>query len=124
MTPNLTIQSIRQGLDCADPNSYRMMQDVAVLSPLFLTEAAAPHLQKAPGGGTVVGMMVVCTCLLCGFWSVQVPTSRRFLGSTSMITHIPTIRKHPGDGLLAGPAGALARHGALQPRQGRAEHAH
>jgi len=31
-----------------------MMQDVAVLSPLFLTEAALPHLQKAPGGGSVV----------------------------------------------------------------------
>lgn len=52
--PSITPPSHVQGLDCADPNSYRMMQDVAVLSPLFLTEAAAPHLQKAPGGGTVV----------------------------------------------------------------------
>jgi 7-alpha-hydroxysteroid dehydrogenase len=44
------------GLDAADPASYRMMNDVGVLSPLFLTEAAAPELAKssARGGGTVV----------------------------------------------------------------------
>ena len=45
------------GLDAGDADSYRMMQDVGVLSPLFLTEAAAPELAKctaSPSGGTVV----------------------------------------------------------------------
>lgn len=43
------------GLDAADPQSYRMMNDVAVLSPLLLTEAAIPELSKASdGSGTVV----------------------------------------------------------------------
>lgn len=42
------------GLDATDPQSYRMMNDVAVLSPMFLTEAAIPELAKASDGGTVV----------------------------------------------------------------------
>jgi len=35
------------GLDASDPASYRMMHDVSVLSPLFLTEAAVPELLKS-----------------------------------------------------------------------------
>ena len=44
------------GLDVKDPESYRMMQDVAVLSPMFLAEAAFPFLSKSTNknGGTVV----------------------------------------------------------------------
>lgn len=43
------------GLDPQDPASYRMMHDVGVLSPLFLTEAAVPELAKSSAGpGTVV----------------------------------------------------------------------
>jgi len=44
------------GLDVKDPNSYRMMQNVAVLSPMFLAEAAFPYLSKSKNmhGGTVV----------------------------------------------------------------------
>jgi NAD(P)-dependent dehydrogenase (short-subunit alcohol dehydrogenase family) len=44
------------GLDPADLQSYRTMQDVAVLSPMFLIEAAIPFLSKSvnPEGGTVV----------------------------------------------------------------------
>ena len=44
------------GLDVKDPESYRMMQDVAVLSPMFLAEAAFPYLAKSNNtyGGTVV----------------------------------------------------------------------
>ncbi len=42
------------GLDPDDAASYRMMHDVAVLSPLFLINAAAPYLSKAEGGGAVV----------------------------------------------------------------------
>ncbi len=45
------------GLDAQDAASYRMMNDVCVLSPLFLTEAAAPELAKSTAsasGGAVV----------------------------------------------------------------------
>lgn len=44
------------GLDVKDPESYRMMQNVAVLSPMFLAEAAFPYLSKSTNkhGGTVV----------------------------------------------------------------------
>ncbi|KAL3932661.1 MAG: hypothetical protein SGARI_003903 [Bacillariaceae sp.] len=44
------------GLDVHDPESYRMMQDVAVLSPMFLAEACFPHLSKSTNqsGGTIV----------------------------------------------------------------------
>jgi NAD(P)-dependent dehydrogenase (short-subunit alcohol dehydrogenase family) len=45
------------GLDALDPASYRMMHDVSVLSPLFLTEAAVPELVKSTAssnGATVV----------------------------------------------------------------------
>jgi NAD(P)-dependent dehydrogenase (short-subunit alcohol dehydrogenase family) len=45
------------GLDAQDAASYRMMHDVCVLSPLFLTEAAAPELAKSTAsasGGAVV----------------------------------------------------------------------
>ena len=44
------------GLDVKDPESYRMMQDVAVLSPMFLAEAAFPHLSKSENtyGGSIV----------------------------------------------------------------------
>lgn len=44
------------GLDVADPESYRMMQNVAVLSPMFLAEAAYPYISKSTNkyGGTVV----------------------------------------------------------------------
>jgi NAD(P)-dependent dehydrogenase (short-subunit alcohol dehydrogenase family) len=44
------------GLDPNDPESYRLMQNVGVLSPLFLAEAAFPHLKnsKNENGGTVV----------------------------------------------------------------------
>ncbi len=44
------------GLDVKDPESYRLMQNVAVLSPMFLAEAAFPHLSKSknPYGGCIV----------------------------------------------------------------------
>ncbi len=44
------------GLDVNDPESYRMMQNVAVLSPMFLAEAAFPHLSKSKNtyGGSIV----------------------------------------------------------------------
>jgi 3-oxoacyl-[acyl-carrier protein] reductase len=44
------------GLDVNDPLSYHLMYDMAVLSPLFLVEAAVPELQKSSldGGGSVV----------------------------------------------------------------------
>ncbi|VEU33438.1 unnamed protein product [Pseudo-nitzschia multistriata] len=44
------------GLDVEDPESYRMMQNVAVVSPMFLAEACFPYLSKSPNkhGGTVV----------------------------------------------------------------------
>jgi NAD(P)-dependent dehydrogenase (short-subunit alcohol dehydrogenase family) len=44
------------GLDVNDLTSYHMMHDVAVLSPMFLVEAAFPFLSKSnfPSGGTVV----------------------------------------------------------------------
>lgn len=44
------------GLDVNDANSYRIMQDVAVLSPMFLAEAAFPYLSKSKNahGGSVV----------------------------------------------------------------------
>ncbi|KAL3916490.1 MAG: hypothetical protein SGILL_005153 [Bacillariaceae sp.] len=42
------------GLDVNDPQSYHMMQDVAVLSPMFLAEACFPYLSQSPHGGTVV----------------------------------------------------------------------
>ena len=44
------------GPDVSDPDSYRMLYDVAVLSPMFLVRAAVPYLSrsKQPGGGSVV----------------------------------------------------------------------
>lgn len=44
------------GLDVTDPESYRTMQNVAVLSPMFLAEACFPYLSKSTNkhGGTVV----------------------------------------------------------------------
>jgi NAD(P)-dependent dehydrogenase (short-subunit alcohol dehydrogenase family) len=44
------------GLDPNDMESYRLMQNVGVLSPMFLAEAAFPHLTKSKNekGGTVV----------------------------------------------------------------------
>jgi NAD(P)-dependent dehydrogenase (short-subunit alcohol dehydrogenase family) len=44
------------GLDVAELESYRMMQNVAVLSPMVLAEAAVTYLSKSnnPGGGTIV----------------------------------------------------------------------
>lgn len=44
------------GLDVKDPESYRMMQNVAVLSPMFLAEAAFPYLSKSKNmhGGSIV----------------------------------------------------------------------
>mmetsp|Transcript_4585 Transcript_4585/g.10483 ORF Transcript_4585/g.10483 Transcript_4585/m.10483 type:complete len:291 (+) Transcript_4585:283-1155(+) len=44
------------GLDAKDPESYRTMQNVAVLSPMFLAEASFPYLSKSTNehGGTVV----------------------------------------------------------------------
>ena len=44
------------GLDVKDPESYRLMQNVAVLSPMFLAEAAFPHLTKSKNtyGGSIV----------------------------------------------------------------------
>ncbi|EWM25112.1 short chain dehydrogenase [Nannochloropsis gaditana] len=42
------------GLDPTDAASYRLMYDVAVLSPLLLTTAAAPYLSQSEGGGSVV----------------------------------------------------------------------
>jgi len=42
------------GLDPTDAASYHLMYDMAVLSPMFLVAAAAPHLSQAPGGGSVV----------------------------------------------------------------------
>ncbi|KAG7359753.1 short-chain dehydrogenase/reductase family protein [Nitzschia inconspicua] len=44
------------GLDVSDLESYRLMQNVAILSPMVLAEAAFPHLHesKNPGGGTIV----------------------------------------------------------------------
>jgi NAD(P)-dependent dehydrogenase (short-subunit alcohol dehydrogenase family) len=44
------------GLDVNDLESYHIMQNVAVLSPLFLAEAAFPFLSKSTnqGGGTIV----------------------------------------------------------------------
>lgn len=46
------------GLDVKNPDSYRMMQNVAVLSPMFLAEAAFPYLSKSKNkhGGTVVNI--------------------------------------------------------------------
>ena len=44
---------MNQGLDPDDPASYHLLNDVAVVSPLLLTEAAVPEFRKA-GGGTVV----------------------------------------------------------------------
>mmetsp|Transcript_49659 Transcript_49659/g.56176 ORF Transcript_49659/g.56176 Transcript_49659/m.56176 type:complete len:290 (-) Transcript_49659:41-910(-) len=46
------------GLDVKDPESYRVMQNVAVLSPMFLAEAAFPYLSKSKNknGGTVVNV--------------------------------------------------------------------
>jgi NAD(P)-dependent dehydrogenase (short-subunit alcohol dehydrogenase family) len=44
------------GLDVANLESYRMMQNVAVLSPMVLAEAASPYISKSKnaGGGTIV----------------------------------------------------------------------
>eukprot|EP00536_Pseudo-nitzschia_multiseries_P000166 jgi/Psemu1/62517/estExt_Genemark1.C_30066 len=42
------------GLDVGDPQSYRIMQDVAVLSPMFLIEACAPYLAQSRAGGSAV----------------------------------------------------------------------
>jgi len=44
------------GLDVKDPESYLTMQKVAVLSPMFLAEAAFPYLSKSTNdyGGSVV----------------------------------------------------------------------
>jgi NAD(P)-dependent dehydrogenase (short-subunit alcohol dehydrogenase family) len=44
------------GLDPGDLESYRLMQNVGVLSPMFLAEAAFPYLSKSSidKGGTVV----------------------------------------------------------------------
>ncbi len=58
------------GLDVKDPESYRMMQDVAVLSPMFLAEAAFPHLSKSTNkcGGTVVVVGSVSGTLVYRNW--------------------------------------------------------
>ena len=55
------------GLDVKDPESYRMMQNVAVLSPMFLAEAAFPYLSKSTNahGGTVVIVGSVSGKLRC-----------------------------------------------------------
>jgi len=44
------------GLDVKDPESYRITQNVAVLSPMFLAEAAFPYLSKSKNayGGSIV----------------------------------------------------------------------
>lgn len=42
------------GLDAQDSASYRMMHDVGVLSPLFLTEAAIPSLKKSSNPSVVM----------------------------------------------------------------------
>lgn len=44
------------GLDVDDLESYRLMQNVSVLSPMVLAEAAFPFLTKSrnPSGGTIV----------------------------------------------------------------------
>jgi NAD(P)-dependent dehydrogenase (short-subunit alcohol dehydrogenase family) len=44
------------GLDIDDLESYRMMQNVAVLSPMVLAETAFPFLSRSnnPNGGTIV----------------------------------------------------------------------
>lgn len=42
-----------QGLDPDDLASYRLLQELSVLSPMMLAEAAVPEMKKA-GGGSVV----------------------------------------------------------------------
>ena len=46
------------GLDITHMASYQLMQNVAVLSPMFLAEAAVPYLSQSPqkSGGTVVNV--------------------------------------------------------------------
>jgi hypothetical protein len=40
-------------LDPEDLASYRLLQELSVLSPMMLAEAAVPEMKKA-GGGSVV----------------------------------------------------------------------
>jgi NAD(P)-dependent dehydrogenase (short-subunit alcohol dehydrogenase family) len=69
------------GLDIDDLESYRMMQNVAVLSPMILAEAAFAYLSRSSNqnGGTIVmvgsvsGMItnvVVCVFFLLIFTSL------------------------------------------------------
>jgi NAD(P)-dependent dehydrogenase (short-subunit alcohol dehydrogenase family) len=65
------------GLDINDLESYRMMQNVAILSPMVLAEAAFPYLSRSgnPNGGTIVMVgsvsgkctlaIVYAICVLC-----------------------------------------------------------
>jgi NAD(P)-dependent dehydrogenase (short-subunit alcohol dehydrogenase family) len=48
-----SLHRLGQGTDPDDPDSYRMLHEMHVLSPLFLTEAAIPELRKG-GAGAVV----------------------------------------------------------------------
>lgn len=57
------------GLDVDDLQSYRTMQDVLVLSPLFLAKQAIPYLSKSnmPHGGTIVMVGSVSGKCCCWF---------------------------------------------------------
>ena len=66
------------GLDVNDPESYRIMQDVAVLSPMFLAEAAFSHLTKSTNkyGGTVVMVGSVSGKLVYRIWSYTIASKQ------------------------------------------------